>query len=444
MPGMQRTRTVSGIAILVALGTLLIGPRVLRRRSIPDPPIIDHLEIKPQRVEEAFQQISASLGLRLRMSADFKEWPGNAMFYDPITLDHVSRSTVLRLARGVLMLGPRITVDHDVLSVSLERPSGVSRVYDVGPAFRGAREFSARARAVSMRLERQPPAEIATDDLHAQRLRLAAEFVFHSNGIATGNSVVSRGMLWSQSPDRFKFVGSRLVLVASEAEHRELELMLAAIPEPAASVRTSSRATEVDLDRHVQAMHLDGIPFQQAAHRLAKAAGCNLIICPATTQCGAPLTDKPVKLDIGPVSLRDALDALVVACKSPWNHVGWFTVDNVVVIAPTDGQNGFIHTRVYDVRDIVLKCIQTKREMQHVPGGVFSWPSMDGVQFRETLNEKDAADGLHWLMVFHNPYEGQFLKGGTARYFGGRFIVAATPAQHARIGRVLEELRREK
>ncbi len=361
-----------------------------------DGEIINHLEMRPGSALDGLKQLCVALGLRLEVDAYLSHDLALRQIADPIILDHVSRRAVLKVVPRFLVanLSDAIEVEGPIPHVGgMRLPTTgpvVTRTFDIGPLLRGARKFTEEADALATRTHGRAP---------KRQVRSAPPWGSEGgpyDPVTCGEDVVNcikrfdahHSMMGR--PVSTTVIGGRLVVTAATEECLRIERVLG-----------------------------------ELLHTQARRAG--------NWPCGAEL-DQAGNV---PVTFpKMAGMTLLVDYRELRAGDHWIAEENLATLV-REHVSGFDDTRIYDVRDIVLKSIGTSRWVSE-----HGWLGPNDFGRNRTslpdITEADVVDGLRSAgmgMTIHAQM------GWNLHYFGGRFVVLAGPSGHARFERVLMTLR---
>ena len=360
--------------------------------------IINHLEIRPGSALDGLKQLCVALGLRLEVDEYASHDLALRQIADPIILDHVSRRAALKVVPRFLVANSSsgIEVEGRVLHVgSMWLPTTgpvVSRTFDIGPLLRGARKFTEEADAFATRTYGRAP----------KRRVPSAPPPWGSEGgpydpVTSGKDIVDCMQRFDAHPSMVgrplstTVVGERLIVTAAMEECLRIERVLGELLHAQDARRAQHWPCGAELDQ------AGNVPVT-----FPKGTGITLLI------------------DYREIRAGD----------------NWVAEENLAALVREHG-SGFYDTRIYDVRDIVLKSIGTSRWVsQH------GWLGPNDFGRNRTslpdITEADVVDGLRSAGMGMNLHAQM---GWNFHYFGGRFVVLARPSGHARFERVLIKLR---
>ncbi|MFI5380257.1 MAG: hypothetical protein ACHRHE_13240 [Tepidisphaerales bacterium] len=351
--------------------------------------VIEHLEIPTGSALDGLKQLCSALGLRLEvMGKATQDFAGRRMT-GPIVLNHVSRRAVLAVVPQFLVGGRQAAVVEEgvlyVGSIPDVRPPAngpvVSRVVDVALLLKRAKAFTDEADGLVMRLYGHAP-NSAMPSNHVR------------GGYYTGGRYVAsesaehflpRTFLFDVHPCRatrpvsLRIVGDRLIVVAAAQDCRRVENIFGRLTAPSANPQRWPCGAELEGQTDAQLEQL-------------------------RTKTGMQLLPGPHR------------DADGRGCN-------WLVEENLA--APlTDRYTDIHYTRIYDVRDLILQRIANSSRPE-------STPAADANPATETGAALDlyASWQLDQRIMF-------------GHYIGGQWVVQARLADHARIERMLLDLRR--
>ena len=352
--------------------------------------IIEHLEIPTGSVLDGLKQLCSALGLRLEvMGKATQDFAGRPMT-GPIVLNHVSRRAVLAVVPQFLVGGRQAAiVEEGVLYVGaipdIRPPANgpvVSRVVDLAPLLARSKAFTDQADALAIRLyghALNPP-------MQSNHVRRGYYTSGRDAASQSARQLFPRLVLFDFHPCggttrrvSLRIVGERLIIVAAAQDCRRVENILARLTAPTANPQTWPCAAELESQTDAQLEQL-----------------------PAET--GMQLLPGPHR------------DADGRGCH-------WLVEENVA--APfTDRYTDIHYTRIYDVRDLILQRIANPRPVK-------SAPAADAYPPTETTAALDLY--ASWQTNQSTMF---------AHYIAGQWVVQARLADHARIERMLLNLRR--
>ncbi len=353
--------------------------------------IIEHLEIRSGTVLDGLQQLCSALGLRLElMGKATQDFAGRRMA-GPIVLDHVSRRAVLAIVPQFLVGGRQAAVvEEGVLYVGsfpdVRPPANgpvVSRVIDVAPLLERAKAFTDQADSLVMRLyghASDPP-------MRSNHVRRGYYTGGRYVAAQSAEQFLPRIFLFDVHPCRstrpvsLRIVGERLMVVAAAQDCRRVENIVGRLMAPPGSPQAWPCAAELESQTDAQ------------LEQVRVKTGMQLLPGPHHDADGR-------------------------GCH-------WLVEEDLA--APfTDRYTDIHYTRIYDVRDLILQRIAKSPRPESAPAADADPPT-----------ETTAAIDLY--ASWQSDQSIMF-----AHYIAGQWIVQARLADHARIERMLLELRRNR
>ncbi|MGA2499726.1 MAG: hypothetical protein ABSH20_18470, partial [Tepidisphaeraceae bacterium] len=284
--------------------------------------IINHLEIRPGSALDGLNQLCVALGLRLDVDEYASRTLAARQIADPIILDHVTRRAALKVVPRFLVANSSsaIEVEGRILHIGdMRLPTTgpvVSRTFDIGPLLRGARKFTEEADALATRTYGRAP---------KRRVRSAPPPWGSGGGpydpVTSGKEIVDCMQRFDAHPSIVGrplstiVVGERLIVTAAMEECARIERVLG------------------ELLHAQEARQANNWP------------------------CGAELDqagDAPVKF------AKDKRMTVLIDDRELRAGGNWVAEENLATLV-REQFSGSYDTRIYDVRDIVLKSIGTSR-----------------------------------------------------------------------------------